>query len=205
MAYTATGPEAQQDFDVGAGDTEAQDRVRQLHEQLLQGDILEQLEKDRWKISDLLHKDKRSEIFQSLMDKREEIFPGVEAKQLKDDLDALDKHLNEYAHELEYLQRVHENYDKDRKSPEKAGMLRSALERVKEFAKDHPVVVTLLAAAAVAAGVGGALYLSGALQLSQAGVATEALGGFIEGTDVINSGIGGMEGFQSLDGVPLSK
>jgi hypothetical protein len=142
-------PESQPDIDVGGKDTESQDRVRQLHEQLLQGDVLEVLGYERGKISELLQKDKRSEVFQRLIERREEIFPGIEEKQLQDDLNTL----NEYLDELDYMQRALVDYKRSNQSPEKAGMLRSAFESVKRFAKNHPVVVTLLAGAAALGGV----------------------------------------------------
>ncbi len=149
MAYTSAGPEAQPDIGVGGEDTQSQDRVRQLHEQLLQGDVLEVLGYEREKISELLQKDKRSEVFKRLIKRREEIFPGVEEQQLKDDLNTL----SEYLDELDYMQRALVDYKRNNQSPEKAGMFRSAFESVKGFAKDHPVVVTLLAGAAALGGV----------------------------------------------------
>ena len=141
-------PESQPGIDVAGEDTQSQDRVRQLHEQLLQGDVLEVLGYERGKISELLQKDKRSEVFQRLIQRREEIFPDIEEKQLQDDLNTLNKYLDE----LDYMQRVLVDYRRNNQSPEKAGMLRRAFERVKGFAKDHPVVVTLLAGALMAAG-----------------------------------------------------
>ncbi len=149
MSSTESMPEARPDIGVGAEETESQDRVRQLHEQLLQGDVLEYLGYERGQIADLLHRDKRTEIFQRLMEKRKDVFPGIAADQLKQDLESL----SEYLDELAYLQRAHENYKNDVQSPEKAGMLRSAFESVKGFAKRHPVVTTLLAAAAAVGGV----------------------------------------------------
>lgn len=85
---------------------------------------------------------------------------------------------------------------------EKKGIFKRILSGVGSFAKKHPIVTALIVAGVIAAGVGGSLILSGGLQLSQLGVSAQAVHAFIQGSDIVNSGIGAMEGFHSLDGVP---
>jgi len=183
-------PEARPDV-IDTDDIDTHDRIRQLHEQLLQGDILEYLGYERGQISDLLHADKRSEIFNRLMEKREEVFPGVEEVQLRQDLESL----SEYLDMLSEMQRAHENFKQDIASPEKAGIFRRAFESVKSFAKRHPVVTALLVAATTAAAVAGGYYLAANIEsaagfiglghlFSEEGAsqAAEPLGELIDGT-----------------------
>jgi len=162
MAHTATEPEAQPDIGVVAVDPDTRDRVRKLHEKLIQGDILQYLGPERYEISHLLDRDKRRQIFERLQKKREDFFPGVAAEQLEKDLDVL----SEYLDTLAFMQRAHKSYKQDTQSPEKAGMFQRAFESVKGFAKRHPVVTTLLAAAA-AVGVAGYYYWPQIIALAQ--------------------------------------
>ncbi|GEM_PF-3640333 len=98
---------------------------------------------------------------------------------------------------------ANERYLQDIQSPEKKGMFRRAWESVKGFACKHPVVTTMGVLTLLAGGVGGALYLSGYLQLAQAGVAVEVIKDFLEGSDIINNGIGQMPDFNPYNGVPI--
>jgi hypothetical protein len=93
-------------------------------------------------------------------------------------------------------------YLQDIQSPEKKGLFRRAWETVKSFPKNHPVWTTLGVIVLVAGGAAGALYLSGALQMAQAGVAAEVIKDFIQGSDVVNRGIGEMPDFNPYHGVP---
>lgn len=190
MAYTATGSEAQPDIGVDTVDTDSHDRVRQLHEQLIQGDILQYLGYERDALSHLLDRDKRSEIFQRLMEKREDVFPGVAAKQLKKDLDVL----SEYLDTLAFMQRAHKSYKQDTQSPEKAGMFQRAFESVKGFAKRHPVVTTLLAAAAVVGSAAAGYYLAANIEAAAAQLGRGHLfgaEGAAEGTEALGEVIDG--------------
>ncbi|MFA6259059.1 MAG: hypothetical protein WCX29_00425 [Candidatus Peribacteraceae bacterium] len=58
-----------------------------------------------------------------------------------------------------------ERYLLDMQQPEKQGAFRRAWERVKGFAKRHPVVTTLLVAALVASGVAAGFYVTGNWEL----------------------------------------
>ena len=190
MAHTATEPEAQPDIGVVAVDPDTRDRVRKLHEKLIQGDILQYLGPERYEISHLLDRDKRRQIFERLQKKREDFFPGVAAEQLEKDLDVL----SEYLDTLAFMQRAHKSYKQDTQSPEKAGMFQRAFESVKGFAKRHPVVTTLLAAAAVVGSAAAGYYLAANIEAAAAQLgkghlfsaegaaeATEALGEVIDG------------------------
>ncbi|MDD5469606.1 MAG: hypothetical protein PHO92_02285 [Candidatus Peribacteraceae bacterium] len=61
--------------------------------------------------------------------------------------------------------RQKEAYMKDVSSPEKKGLFRRAWDRVKGFAKRHPIVTALLAIAGIAAAVAGGFYLTGNWEL----------------------------------------
>jgi hypothetical protein len=136
----------------------------------------------------------REELYTNLLEHQQDLqqlYPDFRPERLKQHIDLAGETLAQK-----------ERFLRDIESPEKKGMFRRAWDSVRGFAKKHPVVATALVAALIAGGVGGALYLSGTLQLAQAGVAAETVKEFIEGTDILNSGMGGMEGFHSLDGVP---
>jgi hypothetical protein len=58
-----------------------------------------------------------------------------------------------------------ERFLKATQAPEKKGIFRRSWERVKGFAKKHPIVTTLLVLALVAGGTAGAFYLTGNWEL----------------------------------------
>ncbi len=137
------------------------------------------------------------EVYQDLIKHQEDLeklYPKFHPEDLRRELDLVGEALAQK-----------EIFLKDIQSPEKKIFLRRAWDRVKGFAKAHPIITTLLAVALFAGGVAGALHLSGALQLQQAGVAVETIKEFLQGADVVNSGIGDMGGLNSLEGVPLGK
>jgi hypothetical protein len=57
-----------------------------------------------------------------------------------------------------------ERFMKDMKSPEKKGLFRRAWEKVKGFAKNHPIVTSILVLALAAGATAGVLYLTGNLE-----------------------------------------
>ena len=141
--------------------------------------------------------EKRREGFDRIMEHEEDIRefdPSFDSEQLRTQLDLVGETLQQKQRFLEEV-----------KSPEKKGLIRRSWEKVKSFAKRHPVVATLLVLALAASGVATGLYLSGVIQLKQAGLAAEVVKDFIQGVDEVNVGIGAMEGFHSLEGVPLGK
>ena len=95
-----------------------------------------------------------------------------------------------------------EEYMKDVTSPEKKGLFRRAWDNVKSFAKNHPVITTLLVIALIAAGGAVAWKLMSAAEVAQTGAGAEVINEFIEGTDAVNRGIGPMNGFNPHNGMP---
>lgn len=131
-------------------------------------------------------------------------------KELLDNADALRKMhadfrpelLQEQVDEVVELLGANERYLKDMQSPEKKSMFRRAWESVKGFPRKHPVVTALAALAILTGGIAGGLYLAGYFQMAQAGVAAEVVKDFLEGSDVVNRGIGDMTDFNPYHGVP---
>lgn len=70
---------------------------------------------------------------------------------------------------------------KDMKSPEKAGVMRRALDKLTSFPKKHPIVTTLLVAALAAGGMAGGLYLAGNWELFLTNVGLGKILGSAEG------------------------
>lgn len=139
----------------------------------------------------------REKIYRELLSHREDLqktYPQFNPEGLRRQLDLVGTTL---AQKKKFFEQV--------QAPEKKGIMRRAWERVKGFAKKHPVITTLLVIALVAGGASLAMYLSGMLQLRQAGVVVDVLKKFIQSADPTHVPIGPMDGFNSLDGVPLGK
>ena len=83
------------------------------------------------------------------------------AKEPTMDTRRLEEMLEEARQVLEWKER----YIEDIQSPEKKGLLRRAFDKVKSFAKKHPVVTALLIAAVAAGGVAAGFYLTGNWEL----------------------------------------
>jgi hypothetical protein len=132
-------------------------------------------------------------------------------EQLKENEHALKQDLNgsfrpelleEQLHTVGETLAANDRYLAEMHKPERQGLFRRAWETVKRFPRKHPVVTTIGLLALLAGGVAGGLYLSGYFQLAQAGVAAEAIKDFIQGSDVVNRGIGEMPDFNPYHGVP---
>lgn len=74
-----------------------------------------------------------------------------------------------------------DRYLKDVQSPEKKGMFRRAWEKMKGFAKNHPVVTTLLVLALIAGGTALTLYLTGNLEIVASKLGLGRIFGGVEG------------------------
>ncbi len=101
--------------------------------------------------------EKRREVYDRIMEHEEDIRefdPSFDAEQLRTQLDLVGETLQQKQRFLEEV-----------KSPEKKGLLRRAWEKVKGFAKRHPVVTTLLVLALAASGVAAGFYLTGNWEL----------------------------------------
>jgi len=94
----------------------------------------------------------RNQLFQALLEHEEhlrELDPSFNPEKLRTQLDLVGEVLREKG-----------EYMKDITSPEKKGLFRRTWERVKGFAKSHPIVMALLVAAGLVAAVAGAYYLA---------------------------------------------
>ena len=99
----------------------------------------------------------RQRLHKTLVDREEdlrEIYPTFDSQALESQLNLVGETLTEK-----------ERFLQDVESPEKKGMMRRAWDSVKNFAKKHPVVTTLLVASLAAAGVAGGFYLTGNWEL----------------------------------------
>lgn len=99
---------------------------------------------------------------------REQLF--TELLKHEADLKKVDPKFNreEFRHQLNLVGETlsqKEKFLKTAQSPEKKGLFRRAWEKVKGFAKKHPVVTTLIVLALIAGGTGGAFYLTGNWEL----------------------------------------
>ncbi len=83
-----------------------------------------------------------------------EIYPGFDLPALREQLDLVGETLEEKQRFLESA-----------KTPERKNMLQRAFDRVKTFAKKHPIVTTLLVVALAAGAIAGGFYLTGNLEL----------------------------------------
>ena len=98
----------------------------------------------------------RKKIFDTLVEREADIKkldPSFDSADLKHQLDLVGDTLTQKKKFME-----------DVKSPEKQGFLRRSFNRVKNFAKNHPVASLLLVLALAAAGIGGAAYLAGGIE-----------------------------------------
>ncbi len=139
----------------------------------------------------------RKQLYESLMEHEQdlrEIDPSFNPERLRSDLDLIAETLKLNEHYLEELEK-----------PENRGIVGKTWDRVKSFAKKHPVATALIVVALVAGTVGGVLYMSGALEATQAGVAVEAIKTFFDGTKILNPPMGELPDFNPAGGVPSGK
>lgn len=145
MPSSSAAPDAGTDVDSGTGVINQQERIEKLQNLLKQDVVLDYLGMEHDKIGEMLKSaEKREELC-----KRLHPILGMEQEQLQRDLDALAEYL-----ELQVeMASAHERFLSDVQSPEKAGIFRTAFEKVKNFASNHKATIALLAI--VAALVGG--------------------------------------------------
>ena len=109
--------------------------------------------------------DGRKKIYDGLVEHEADIKkldPSFDSSDLKHQLDLVGGTLTQKKKFME-----------DVKSPEKEGFFKRSFNRVKNFAKNHPVASLLLVLALTAAGIGGAAYLAGGIEalLAKVGMA----------------------------------
>ena len=152
------------------------------------------LERDSKKVTqELASVEGRKAILKELQSHEKDlkkIYPTFDSKELEYQLDLVGDTL---AQKEKFLKEV--------QSPEKQGFFKRAWNRVKGFAKKHPIVTTVLVLAAAAATVAGAAYLAGGFEallaklgLSKLTAATQAadpLGTIINGSGPASGSIPG--------------
>lgn len=95
---------------------------------------------------------------------------------------------------------------KEKKSAElPKGLLGRTWNRVKEFAKKHPIITSVAAIGLIAGAIATGLYMSGIITAAQVGVAAETIRSYFQASNRVNIGIGEMPGFNPLEGVPPLK
>ena len=137
--------------------------------------------------------DGRKEVYQDLLQHEDDLRkmdPSFNAADLQRELDLVGQTLEQK-----------QKFMKDMQSPEKKNMFRRAFDRVRSFAKSHPVVTTLLALAAVGATVAGFVYLSGSLSTLAATAAGKTILEFLGTTPA--TAPGAMPGLAPTLGSPL--
>lgn len=72
---------------------------------------------------------------------------------------------------------AHETYLAEMNAPEKKGMFSRAWDSIKSFPRKHPVVTTLLAAAAVAGGIAAGFYMAGEWELLMTSLGLDKIAG----------------------------
>lgn len=128
----------------------------------------------------------REKIYSALAERSDElqkIDPAFNPDKLKEQLDLVGSTLEQKKRFLKGVE-----------SPEQKGAMRRGWEKVKGFAKKHPVVTTLLVGAAVAGTVAGGYYLAANAETLLAKVGLEHLygaAGAAEAADPLGSVLGG--------------
>jgi hypothetical protein len=164
MAVVRRAPANMPQPEKGARGTEVQRRFVPTPEAISQ--YLENMKAEE--IAQLLASvERRREVYDRIMEHEEDIRefdPDFDPELLREQLDLVGETLQQK-----------KRFQEEMKSPEKKGLMRRAWERVKGFAKRHPIVSTLLVLALAASGVAVGFYLTGNWELLMTRVGVEKI------------------------------